>query len=69
MILFDTEYILYMMYVLWYHTFYQILLDTQKMRVNIFFANRSRITLNFTVHRNEYNRTAKIMCQQLTCKK
>ena len=62
MILFDTEYILYMMYVLWQHTLYQILFDMQKMRINIFFANISRIALNFTVHRNE-------MCQQLTCKK
>ena len=34
-----------------------------------FFANVSRIALNLTVHRNEYNSTTKIMHQQLACQK
>ena len=50
-----------------YSTKYYFICKT--MGINVFFAYISRIALNFTVHRNEYNSTTKIIYQQLNCKK
>ena len=56
------------MFVLWYNTFHQVLFDMSKNE-NVISSSLTSLAPNFTVHRNEYNSTPKIMCQQLTCKK